>query len=130
MRKDLKKKLKQLGVSVVYLFGSRVIGRHNKLSDIDIGVVIKDFSLSNDTRALYTALYELFSELYSNSKIDIVFLQQASFPLQFSAIKNGKIYFEEDPIFTADYEYKVVNQYLDFKPVLDFLDHMMKERYA
>ena len=43
MRKDFKKKLKQLGISIVYLFSSRVIGKHSKLSDIDIGVVIKDF---------------------------------------------------------------------------------------
>jgi len=130
MRKDLKKKLKQLGVSVVYLFGSRVIGRHSKLSDIDIGVVIKDFSLSNDTRALYTALYKLFSELYSDSKIDIVYLQTAPLSLQYSAIRNVKILFEEDPVFTADYEHGVIKQYLDFRPVLDFFDRTAAERYA
>jgi len=130
MRKDLKKKLKQLGVSVVYLFGSRVTGGSNKLSDMDIGVVLKDLPLSGDTRVLYNALYKIFSELYSDSKIDIVFLQKAPLSLQYSSIKDGKVLFEEDPILTADYEYRVVNQYLDFRPVLDFFDNIGIERYA
>jgi predicted nucleotidyltransferase len=130
MSKDLKKKLKQLGVSVVYLFGSRVTGGSNKLSDMDIGVVLKDLPLSGDTRVLYNALYKIFSELYSDSKIDIVFLQKAPLSLQYSSIKDGKVLFEEDPILTADYEYRVVNQYLDFRPVLDFFDNIGIERYA
>jgi hypothetical protein len=62
--------------------------------------------------------------------VDIVFLQMAPLPLQFCAIKEGKIIFEEDPIFTADYEYGVINQYLDFRPVLDFFDKVATERYA
>ena len=83
-----------------------------------------------DTRSLYTVLYELFSELYRESKIDIVFLHIAPLSLQYSAIKEGKILFEEDPLLTADYEHGVINQYLDFKPVLDFFDRSMVKRYA
>ena len=130
MKKEFKEKFKRLGISIIYLFGSRVMGGSTSSSDIDIGVVFKDFSLGNDTRALYNALFELFSELYSDSKIDIVFLQKAPLPFQYSAIKNSKILFEEDPILTADYEYRIVNQYLDFRPVLDFFDHIRMERYA
>jgi hypothetical protein len=130
MRKEFKEKFKRLGISIVYLFGSRVVSGRTKLSDIDIGVVLKDFSLDSDTRVLYNALYKLFSELYSDSKIDIVFLQKAPLSLQYSSIKDGKVLFEEDSIVTADYEYRVVNQYLDFRPVLDFFDHVVMGRYA
>jgi predicted nucleotidyltransferase len=130
MKKEIKERFKRLGISIVYLFGSRVRGGGNKLSDIDIGVVLKDLPSSGDTRVLYNALYKIFSESYSNSKIDIVFLQAAPLSLQYSAIKDGKFFFEEDPIFTADYEYGVINQYLDFRPVLDFFDHIGAERYA
>ena len=38
--------------------------------------------------------------------------------------------FEEDPVFTADYEHEVIKQYLDFRPVLDFFDRTAAERYA
>jgi hypothetical protein len=62
--------------------------------------------------------------------LDIVFLQTAPLTLQYSAIKDGKILFEEDPRFTADYVNLVMNQYLDFKPVLDLFDQVSMERYA
>jgi len=130
MRKEFKEQFKRLGISIVYLFGSKITGGSNKLSDIDIGVVLKNLILSDDTRVLYNALYKLFSELYPNSRIDIVFLQKAPLSLQHSVIKDGKVLFQEDSILTADYEYRVVNQYLDFRPVLDFFDHIGMERYA
>src|SRR4030042_5160437 len=130
MRKELQNKLKGLQVSVVYLFGSVAIGRRTRSSDIDIGVVFKELPPGEDTRALYITLYGIFSELYRASKIDIVFLQKAALSLQYSALKEGKILFEEDPFFTADYAQRVINQYLDFKPVLEFFDRSTAERYA
>jgi len=130
MKREFKDKFKQLGISIVYLFGSKVTGRGNKWSDRDIGVVLKNLPPSSDTRALYNALYKLFSELYPKSKIDIVFLQKAPLSLQYSAIKEGKVLFEVNPKITVDYENKVVNQYLDFRPILDLFDHIQMERYA
>jgi predicted nucleotidyltransferase len=130
MKRALRGKLKKLGISIVYLFGSKAIGRGSRLSDMDIGVVFKNPPLSKDTRSLYDILYGLFSELYPNRKIDIVLLQTAPLPLQYFAIKDGKILFEEDSVFTADFENLVVNQYLDFRPVLDFFDRVSAERYA
>ncbi|MGZ3534844.1 MAG: type VII toxin-antitoxin system MntA family adenylyltransferase antitoxin [Thermodesulfobacteriota bacterium] len=130
MKKEIKEEFKRLGIAIIYLFGSKVTRRNNRLSDIDIGVVFKDSSLISDSRKLYNDLFLLFSEVYPRSKIDIVFLQKTPFSLEYSAIKNSKILFEEDPIFTADYEYAVINRYLDFRPVLDFFDHVGMERYA
>jgi predicted nucleotidyltransferase len=130
MRKQLRNKLQTLQVSVVYLFGSGAIGKRTRSSDIDIGVVFKELRPGEDTRALYNALYGIFSEIYQASKIDLVFLQKASLSLQYSALKEGKILFEGDPFFTADYEQRVINQYLDFKPVLEFFDRSTTERYA
>jgi predicted nucleotidyltransferase len=130
MKRESKDKLGKLGVAVVYLFGSKAIGRGTRLSDIDIGVTLKNPAFEKDTRALYQTLYEIFTEIYPNSKLDIVFLQIAPLALQYSAIKDGKILFEEDPKFTADYVNLLINQYLDFKPVLDLFDQVSMERYA
>jgi len=130
MKRELKDKLRKLGVAVVFLFGSKAIGRGTRLSDIDIGVILKNPAFEKDTRAVYQVLYEIFTEIYPNSKLDIVFLQTAPLALQYSAIKDGKILFEEDPKFTADYVNLLINQYLDFKPVLDFFDQVSMERYA
>jgi predicted nucleotidyltransferase len=130
MKRELKEKLKKLGIFTVYLFGSRATRRGSPLSDVDIGVVMKNPSFEKDTRRLYHALYQLFSDLYPASKLDIALLPISPLPLQYFAIKEGQILFEEDPIFTADYENLVINQYLDFRPVLDFFDQVTMERYA
>ena len=130
MEKGLKKELIKLGILVVYLFGSKAMGRGSQLSDVDIGVVCKDPMQNWDTRSLYNRLYELFSDLYPHPRLDIVFLQTAPLALQFFAVKDGKVIFEGDPRFTADYENRVIQQYLDFRPVLDFFDRIAAERYA
>jgi uncharacterized protein len=130
MKKELKSKFKALGIIVVYLFGSRATGRESRLSDIDIGVVLKEASQGNNNRDLYHSLYELFAEIYPASKLDIVFLQNAPLSLQYSVVREGKILFEDDPGFTVDYENFVINQYLDFRPILDYFDQVSMERYA
>ena len=130
MKKKLKEKLNQLGVAIVYLFGSTAAGRQSPLSDVDIGVVLKKAPSGKDTRNIYHNLYQLFTEMYPSEKLDIVFLQEASLPLQYSAICGGKILFETDPLFTADYKHSVMNQYLDFRPILDYFDKVTMERYA
>jgi len=128
MKKEFKAELKKIGVSVVYLFGSRATGKELHTSDVDIGVVLR--KPIEDTRSSYKILYDLFSVIYPSSRLDIVYLQKASLPLQYFAIKDGKIIFEEDPKSTADYENRVINQYLDFRPVLDLFDRVTMKRYA
>jgi predicted nucleotidyltransferase len=128
VKAHFKPELRKLGVSIVYLFGSRATGRGSQSSDVDIGVVLKE--PMEDTRSSYKILYELFSAIYPSSRLDIVFLDKASLPLRYFAIKDGKIIFEEDPRLTADYENRVINRYLDFKPVLDLFDRVTMKRYA
>jgi predicted nucleotidyltransferase len=130
MKKELKEKLRQLGVRIVYRFGSRTQRVHLPSSDFDIGVVVGGPGPGEDTRALYDSLYRIFSERFPSFKLDIVFLQKSPLPLQFSAITEGKILFEESPIFTADYENRVINAYLDFKPILDYFDSINAQRYG
>ncbi len=42
----------------------------------------------------------------------------------------GKVIYEEDPIQRADYEERVINQYMDFKPILEYFDKVASKRYA
>jgi predicted nucleotidyltransferase len=130
MKNRLKEELTELGILIVYLFGSKATGRGSRLSDVDIGVICKPTKQDMDTRSLYNRLFELFSDLYPHSRLDIVFLQTAPLALQFFAIKDGKVIFEVDPKFTADYENRAIQQYLDFRPVLDFFDRIAAERYV
>ncbi|MBI5193712.1 MAG: nucleotidyltransferase domain-containing protein [Nitrospirae bacterium] len=130
MNKKIRTKFKEAGVLIVYLFGSKAIGISTPLSDIDIGVVVKDSKTLEDTRALYNILYDIFQKLYPDKKVDIVFLQKSTLPFQYSAIKKAKVLFEKDSIITADYESYVINMHLDFKPVLEYFDKVASLRYA
>jgi predicted nucleotidyltransferase len=130
MKLNEKSKLRELGIAAVYLFGSKAIGTSTPMSDMDIGVVLKEPKTVKDTRVLYTALYDVFVERYPARELDIVFLQTAPIPLQYHAIKEGRILYEEDPRFTADYVANVINGYLDFKPVLEYFDTISSARYA
>ena len=69
MKKALKEELTKLGILIVYLFGSKAIGKGSPLSDVDIGVVCKDPMEDVDTRSLYKRLYELFSDLCPQSRL-------------------------------------------------------------
>lgn len=130
MKKTFKERLKKSGVAIVYLFGSKATGNASPASDMDIGVVLNVPPSGKDTRSLYQCLYKLLLEMFPDAKLDIVFLQNSPLSLQYSAIRDGRILFEDDPIFTVDYENRVVNFYLDFRPVLDFFDRITLRRYA
>lgn len=130
MKKNYKIRYKELGVSIVYLFGSKALGTSTSMSDTDLGVVLKERTALDNTRALYNDLYNVLAEQYPTKRLDIVFLQAAPLPLQYHTIKEGKVLFEEDPRITSDYEAYVINMYLDFKPVLEYLDKISSTRYA
>jgi predicted nucleotidyltransferase len=130
MRRNARDRIAKLGVSIVYVFGSKAVGRSSTLSDVDIGVVLKASVLDKDARSVYQSLFEIFSDVYPESKVDLIFLRAAPIPLQYSAIKEGRILFEADPRTTVEYENRVVNEYLDFKPTLDYFDEIATARYG
>lgn len=118
-------KLKKAGVGMIYLFGSEVQKTTDFESDFDIGIVLINPSVLFKPKkflSYYHQLYEIISEILPKSfkgKLDLVFLQKASYSLQFEAINYGKVLYEISPLLRADYEEKVLKNYLDFKPLLE-----------
>lgn len=132
MRKPSKSIMKELGISIVYLFGSSVEGTVTPYSDTDIGIVFREDKDLRDCGILYNKIYQEFSKIFKPSfkrELDIVFLQQAPSSLQYSAIKHGQIIYEEDPAHRVDYEERVINLYMDFKPILEYFDAISSLRY-
>lgn len=112
-----KEKLEALGVSVLYLFGSRARGIVGEKSDYDIGVVFADIGKDNAMErynAVYDILSDVIPDIINGPKLDISFLQNANASLQMSAIRYGKVIFEINPRFRADYEESVLKQYDDY----------------
>ncbi len=133
MRQVAKNEIKKLGILAIYLFGSEAEGTKTGKSDVDIGILLKDLKNLEDTRLLYNAIYLELSKVFKPTflrELDIIFLQNAPLTLQYEAITNGKIIYEENPVKRADYEEMIVNQYMDFKPVLEYFDKIASSRYT
>ena len=114
----LKKSLKDCGVSIAYIFGSQLTKEITPLSDIDIGIVLKDASVKNkDPAGIYTSLLDAFKKYLKDSKrkIDIVYLTETSFHFQMNVIKNGVVLYSSSKKIREDYEDYVMMRNLDWK---------------
>ncbi|MGB9843479.1 MAG: type VII toxin-antitoxin system MntA family adenylyltransferase antitoxin [Caldisericia bacterium] len=126
--KKIKEKFKELKISLIYLFGSYLTKVMNFQSDVDIGILFSDESYSKDKLDIYTELYKIFSAIFKEREVDIVFLNDAPLTLKFEVVTNGKpIYYES---IDKHYEFKerVIKEYIDFKPLLDEQDNEILKR--
>ena len=111
------------------LFGSHAEGIAGPLSDVDVGVFIKNrdiFRSSNYEKKteLYNALYDTLSSLAARTvkhlcNIDIVFLQdeKVNLQLKFHVSKYGVPLFEQDPRIFAHFKEDIMERYADFAPL-------------
>lgn len=128
---DVQKKLTILGVKVLYLFGSRAQGVAGPLSDYDFAVLM-DRPGARRGDATYDALYDMLAPLcprtLKNDVIDIVFLDAASLELRFHVIRYGQILLDVNPSARGRFEERTMEEYCDFRPLLDIFDHAVLAR--
>lgn len=133
---QIKRRLKQLGVAIVYLYGSQALGRANRFSDVDVGVVLKDprpLQKRDRRTPLYLKLSDCLTRVlvpHMRQEMDLVFLQTASPVLQFEAIRAGHPLFVTDRVFQADYEASVIRDYLDVLPLVEVHYQAVLDRVA
>ena len=122
-------RLRSLGVSLVYLFGSVAEGTAHDQSDLDIGIVLEDYRrLQSDSFAVYNELYDILTDAFPLSNIDIVFLQAAGLEVCFDAIKHGRLLFASSADARYGFEEKIMILYADFKPLLNSFNDAVLER--
>lgn len=126
------KKLKDLNVGLVYLFGSQVEGASGPASDFDIGIVFVNQDVARgDTTETYNALYDIFSEVLDLSNfrsVDMVFLERTSLELRFNAISHGVLLFEISSEFRLNFEERTEALYRDFRPLLKEFNKAVLEK--
>ena len=122
-------RLKALGVTLVYLFGSVAEGISHDLSDIDLGIVVQDPKMLDEhSFELYNELYDILTEVLHGGELDIVFLQAAGLEVCFDAIGHGRILFATSSDARYAFEERTMILYADFKPVLDDFNEAVLER--
>jgi len=106
----------ELGIRLIYLFGSQIDGTQNKLSDIDVGVVFDNLSDDEikDKEERYTQLFDIFTDIFRQfKKVDLVFLQETSLMLQSNVVFNGKVIYKSDDVVEFDYKELVMKYHAD-----------------
>jgi predicted nucleotidyltransferase len=126
---EIKKRLapifKDEGLKLVLLFGSAILGKVHKQSDIDIAFL---FNRPVDILSLTNRIIRL---LHADN-IDIVDLSRASPLLKFSVVKNGKLLYERLPGMFNEFYSLAFRMYVDTKKLRDAqeiaIKHFLKAR--
>jgi len=106
-------------VLVAYVFGSHARGTHVLESDVDVAVF-----LSKLPKDLLNYVLELISKLTDilGDKVDLIILNIAPPTLKYQVIKHGKIIYCRNETARVLFESRSVDEYLDFKRILERYD--------
>ena len=103
------------GVSLVYLFGSRVEGRLGPISDYDLAVLV---DRAVDGRRIQSRLGHEFARALQTDRVDVVLLNRAPVELAYAIIAQGQVLYERDIATRVEYEANVMSRYGDLLPLL------------
>lgn len=106
-----KKRLHDLGIAGVILFGSRAQGIASDASDYDI------FVIGAHNKLVYDTLYDMIAgKIGKLVNIDIVFEDTAPMELQHHVARYGRVFYESNASVFADFRQRVMTEYADFAP--------------
>ena len=111
-------------IKAAYLFGSYATGNNNKMSDIDIAVLLKDYCKNKNIKLdLLKGLVEL-----GYDDIDLVILNRLSIVGKYEVVKHNNILYKSNDFDANSYFSLIVRKYLDFKPLLKVQREYLKRR--
>ncbi len=110
--------LRDIGVLLVYVFGSFAENTNGPLSDLDIGVLFEHSVDLRNKNSLYHELYITLADEFPGKNLDIVFLNTASLELRTDVITYGRVLYEALKYLRLDFEENTLREYADFKPHL------------
>lgn len=99
------------GVVFAYLFGSLARKTSSPLSDVDIGVYLKD--TSDPTNEKLDLMGSLMGQLEMD-EVDVVVLNNAPLPLTARVLERNEILIDRDPFRRQAFESLILRQYFDF----------------
>ncbi len=118
-------------VLLAYLFGSVAEDKQNKLSDLDIAVLVEADKLdkSDEQPFGYQASIgtDLMGLLHTNA-VDVVILNRATPLLAHEVVKYGEVVFSRNEDTRIEFEIRTQHRYLDTKHLREIQDSYFKER--
>jgi predicted nucleotidyltransferase len=92
-----------------YLFGGLVRDKRKPLSDVDLGIYVK-----NIKRLDYLSLFSKISQVLSTDEIDLVVLNSAPISLAGRSLQKRKILIDKEPFLRHKYESRILREFFDF----------------
>ena len=116
-------------VHIAYLFGSTVKGNANKLSDIDIAVMLDENLSKKDMLNMELDLISELTRVLKSDKIDLVVLNDSPLFLKYNIIKYG-YFLTSDESKRIAFETNVMSRYLDEQYYIKRHTEMILQRIA
>ncbi len=107
----------------VYLFGSAASGKARKKSDLDLGIVYNDGSITKNKVDLYADLVRAGID-----NADLVFFNDVDLVLQFEIIHHNRLIYRRDGFNHGELFSNTIRKYFDIQPTLQYQRKKMKER--
>lgn len=128
--KEQIKIFEKFGVETIYLYGSYAQGFTHPMSDVDIGVVLKNpAKYENKTMEPYMKLWDIFTDIFPNiKKVDVVLLQFTPIGLQRDAVIDGKVLYEKSLEKKFIYKENVLKRFADIKYFYDMRHKAILDR--
>lgn len=119
-------------VLLAYLFGSVAQQRVNKLSDIDIALLVDEKKFKQlDAQQPYgykAAVIAHLMGLLHTDEVDLVLLHEATPLLAYQVVKHGLVLFCRDDRLRTDFEIHTRYRYLDTKRIRQIQSHYLYKR--
>ncbi len=106
-------------VKLVYLFGSQVSGLTNRLSDIDVAILVDKMPEGPSYPYGYKAkICSDLMELLKTNRIDLVILNDAPSLLKHRVVSSGHLIYAFNETCRVQFQEDAIRRYLDLKPLL------------
>ena len=107
----------QTDVIAAYLFGSIARGQANRLSDVDIAVLLNS---SVDEEAALERQLKLMIDMdhFADREVQVVILNRAAPLLAYQVIRDGRLLFERDRAERIAFDVRAMKLYFDLQPML------------
>lgn len=105
-------------ITLAYLFGSQAEKRGDRLSDVDLAVLLSSSPTKHERLRRYSELLTRLGECV-DSEIDLVFLNQAPPLLAYEVLRHGRLLYSRNSQAQSGFVVRARRAYFDFKPRLE-----------
>lgn len=116
------------GAELVYLFGSRAIGRPRAESDVDFAVLLGPKVPRDQYGRIRAQLIAELMAVFGSNDVDVVILNEAPPLLTYEGvIRGGRLLFERDRLARICFEVRAFQEYMDTVPLREIQNRYLQE---